>query len=117
MLNRVRNSHPALRQLRNLHVHASEDDAIFVYSKHLDAAFTGTGAADTVLIVVNLDPHSVRESIVHLDLEALGLAPAARFGVEDLVTGAQWTWGADNYVRLDAFTEPAHILHVKEVES
>jgi starch synthase (maltosyl-transferring) len=54
---------------------------------------------------------------VHLDLEALGLAPAARFGVEDLVTGAQWTWGADNYVRLDAFTEPAHILHVKEVES
>jgi starch synthase (maltosyl-transferring) len=117
MLNRVRNSHPALRQLRNLHVHASEDDAIFVYSKHLDAAFTGTGAADTLLIVVNLDPHSVRESIVHLDLEALGLAPAARFGVEDLVTGAQWTWGADNYVRLDAFTEPAHILHVKEVES
>jgi len=117
MLNRARAEHPALGQLRNLRVHSSEDDAILVYSKQLDAAFTGTGRPDAVIVVANVDPHSVRESVVHLTLPELGLAEGVQFGVEDLVTGARWTWGADNYVRLDAFTEPVHILHVKEVES
>ncbi|WP_308464951.1 maltotransferase domain-containing protein [Rathayibacter soli] len=117
MLNRVRAEHPALGQLRNLHVHSSEDDAILVFSKHLDSEFTGTGRPDSIIVVANVDPHSVRESVVHLALPELGLTEGARFDVEDLVTGASWTWGADNYVRLDAFTEPVHILHVREVQS
>ncbi|MGO8608990.1 hypothetical protein ACC848_39175, partial [Rhizobium johnstonii] len=32
---------------------------------------------------------------------------------EDLLTGATWTWSDHNFVRLDAFSEPVHILHVK----
>ena len=36
--------------------------------------------------------------------------------VEDLVTGARWSWTDHNFVRLDAFTEPVHILHVKETK-
>ncbi|MFK3670904.1 alpha-1,4-glucan--maltose-1-phosphate maltosyltransferase [Leifsonia aquatica] len=113
MLNRTRSEHPALRQLRNLHVHRSDDDAILVYSKHLPGAFTRSGKADTVLVVANVDPHSARETIVHLDVAALGLPPESSFEVKDVVTGQRWTWGADNYVRLDAFTEPVHILVVK----
>ncbi|MCX7522147.1 DUF3416 domain-containing protein [Microbacterium sp. STN6] len=114
LLNHIRRRHPALCQLRNLVLHSSDDDAVLVYSKHLDAEVSETGAADTIIVVANVDPHSVRETIVHLDLEALGLAPESRFTVEELVTGAVWEWGADNYVRLDAFGEPVHILHVKE---
>ncbi|MEO6825822.1 MAG: alpha-1,4-glucan--maltose-1-phosphate maltosyltransferase [Microbacteriaceae bacterium] len=113
MLNRLRREHPALRQLRNLDIHSSEDAAILVYSKHLAGEFTGTGVADSIIVVANLDPHSVRETVVHLDLTKLGLDPMSRFDVVDLVTGAQWVWGSDNYVRLDAFGEPVHILHVK----
>jgi len=33
--------------------------------------------------------------------------------VEDLLTGAVWTWADHNYVRLDAFAEPVHILKVR----
>ena len=113
MLNRVRREHPALRQLRNLHLHSSEDEAVLVYSKHLPAEYTGTGAADTVIVVANVDPHAVRETLVHLDLEALGLAPGAEFAVTDVVTGQRWHWGAVDYVRLDAFQEPVHILSVE----
>jgi starch synthase (maltosyl-transferring) len=113
MLNRVRREHPALRQLRNLHLHSSEDEAVLVYSKHLPAEYTGTGAADTVIVVANVDPHAVRETLVHLDLEALGLAPGAEFAVTDAVTGQRWHWGAVDYVRLDAFQEPVHILSVE----
>jgi starch synthase (maltosyl-transferring) len=111
----VRREHPALRQLRNLHVHRSEDDAVLVYSKHLPAEFTGTGAPDTVIVVANVDPHAVRETLVHLDLEAIGLELGAEYSVTDAVTGQHWTWGSVNYVRLDAFQEPAHILTVEVV--
>jgi starch synthase (maltosyl-transferring) len=110
-LNLIRAAHPSLRQLRNLDVHWSDDDSILVYSKTLPAAFNG-GQADAVIVIVNLDPHSVRETIVHLDPTVLGFAPDERFPVTDLLTGTSYEWGRDTYVRLDAFTEPAHLLRV-----
>uniref|UniRef100_UPI00405345C4 alpha-1,4-glucan--maltose-1-phosphate maltosyltransferase n=1 Tax=Microbacterium sp. LWH10-1.2 TaxID=3135255 RepID=UPI00405345C4 len=113
-LNGIRREHPALRQLRNLSVHWSDDDAVLVYSKHLDAEFTGTGASDTIIVVANVDPHSVRETTVHLDTTVWGVPLGESFEVEDLVTGAVWTWADHNYVRLDSFSEPVHILKVRE---
>jgi starch synthase (maltosyl-transferring) len=116
MLNQARRAHPALRQLRNLVIHSSEDDAVLVFSKHLDGRFTADGKPDAIIVVANVDPHSVRETIVHLDVTKFGVAPGALYAVEDLVTGAVWTWGADNYVRLDAFFEPVHILRVRAAD-
>ncbi|MGA7147358.1 MAG: maltotransferase domain-containing protein [Microbacterium sp.] len=113
-LNEIRRSHPALGQLRNLSIHWSDDDAILVYVKHLDAALSPTGRSDTIIVVVNTDPHSVRQTMVHLDTRVWGVEPGDPYDVEDLVTGAQWTWSDHNFVMLDAFTEPVHILHVKE---
>ncbi|UNK72560.1 alpha-1,4-glucan--maltose-1-phosphate maltosyltransferase [Microbacterium sp. H1-D42] len=113
-LNAIRDAHPALRQLRNLSVHWSDDDAVLVYSKHLDGAFTATGESDTLIIVANVDPHSVRETTVHLDTRIWGVEPGDDYEVEDLLSGAIWTWNDHNYVRLDAFAEPVHILRVKE---
>jgi len=110
-LNLIRAAHPALRQLRNLDIQFSDDGAILVYSKYLPARYNG-GIADALIVAVNLDPHSVRETTVHLDLTRIGLDADARFEITDLLTGAQFEWGRANYVRLDAFTQPAHILHV-----
>ncbi|TFB80747.1 alpha-1,4-glucan--maltose-1-phosphate maltosyltransferase [Terrimesophilobacter mesophilus] len=112
-LNRIRSEHPALRQLKNLEVHWSDDDAILVYSKYLHGRFIRSGQTDAIIVVANVDPHSVRETTVHLDLEKLGLAPDARFAATDLITKQRFDWGRDNYVRLDAFTEPVHILKVE----
>ncbi|MCS3441401.1 alpha-1,4-glucan--maltose-1-phosphate maltosyltransferase [Microbacterium phyllosphaerae] len=113
-LNEIRRTHPALRQLRNLAIHWSDDDSVLVYSKHLDADFTGTGDADTILVVANVDPHSVRETTVHLDTTIWGVPLGEPFEVEDLLTGAVWAWTDHNYVRLDAFAEPVHILKVRK---
>ncbi|WP_395246078.1 maltotransferase domain-containing protein [Agromyces sp. MMS24-K17] len=112
ILNRIRSEHPALAQLRNLRFHRTDDDAVIAYSKHLDGAFTDSGEPDTIIVVANVDPHSVRETTVHLDLAALGLEPGRSFEVEDLVDGSRWEWGTSNYVRLDAFTRPAHVLRI-----
>lgn len=113
LLSRIRREHPALHQLRNLHIHESEDDSVLVFSKYLDAAFTDTDAPDALIVVANLDPHSVRETVVHLDVTRFGIPLGVQYDVHELVTGDTWTWSADNYVRLDAFTDPVHILHVK----
>ncbi|MCU1404397.1 MAG: glycosyl hydrolase, family 13 [Glaciihabitans sp.] len=111
-LNAIRAAHPALQQLRNLEVHWSDDDSMLVYSKYTAAEHTGTGIADGIIVVANVDPHSVRETTVHLDVSKFGLAPGSTFEVKDLLTGQNFTWGSDNYVRLDAFTEPVHILSI-----
>ena len=111
-LNEIRNAHPALAQLRNIEFHTSEDGAILVYSKHLDAEHTQSGKPDTVIVVVNTDPHAVRETMVSLDLWKLGLPDNAIFDVTDLITGETWNWGTRNYVRLDPAVEPVHILRV-----
>jgi starch synthase (maltosyl-transferring) len=117
-LNEIRHAHPALGQLRNLDVHWSDDDAILVYSKYLAAEFTGTGSADAIIVIANVDPHSVRETRVHFDVARFGLAGAGEFRVTDLLTGDSYIWGvSNNFVRLDAFTNPVHIFHVEPIDA
>jgi starch synthase (maltosyl-transferring) len=106
-LNEIRRAHPALQLLRNLVVHSTDDDGILAFSK--------VAGSDVVIVVVNLDPHATRETMVHLDLAALGLEPGSSFAVHDEVSGEDWHWGADNYVRLDPHVEPAHVLTVRVV--
>ncbi len=108
-LNEIRRAHPALQRLRNLTVHASDDESVLVYSKQ--------EGDDTVIMVVNVDPHGTRETLVHLDMPALGLDWHDQVAVHDEITGETWTWGERNYVRLDPYLEPAHILTVRRPRS
>ena len=68
---------------------------------------------DTVIVVVNVDPHGTRETTVHLNMPALGMDWHDQFVVHDEITGESWTWGERNYVRLDPYIEPAHVLTVR----
>lgn len=111
-LNQIRRDHPALRQLRNVEFHGSDDAAFIVFSKHLKAEHSETGKADQIIVVVNTDPHAVRETTVRLDMSKFGFDGADQFEVQDLISGNKFVWSANNYVRLDSFVEPAHILHV-----
>jgi starch synthase (maltosyl-transferring) len=112
-LNAIRRAHPALRQLRDLTVHPSTDDSLLCFSRHLAAEHSPTGARDTVVVVVNLDPHAPREGVVHLDLTALGLEANARFVARDLLSDETYTWGSEAYVRLDPVVRCAHVLRVE----
>ena len=114
-LNEIRAAHPAIRQLRNLEIQHTDDSAIMAFSKHLGGEHTESGKSDTILVVVNTDPHAVRETMVRLNLEKLGLPQGARFEVKDLLTGDKYEWSSDNYVRLDSFVQPAHIFQIGKV--
>ncbi len=109
-LNEIRRAHPALQQLRDLTVHRTDDDHVLCFSKR---AATPDGQSDVVIVVLNLDPHGTRETMVHLDLPALGLDWGDSFPVHDEISGETWTWSEHDYVRLDPFTEPAHVLSVR----
>jgi len=63
--------------------------------------------------VANTDPHAIRETTVHLDLSKLGLPSGTQFRVTDLITSNSFLWTEHNYVKLDSFVEPAHILRVE----
>ena len=108
-LNRIRRSHPALHRLRNLRFHAVDQPELMCFSKRVDTIRGGAGT-DTVLVVVNLDPHQTREATVWLDLPALGVD--REFTVTDELTGESFQWGQANYVRLDPAYRPAHIFSV-----
>ncbi|HEX8781050.1 MAG TPA: maltotransferase domain-containing protein, partial [Nocardioides sp.] len=109
-LNEIRRRHPALQLLRNLHVHASDDDSVLVFSKRHTLP---DGSDDVVITVVNLDPHGARETMVHLDMPAIGMDWHDSFIAHDEITGEEWSWSQHNYVRLDPGHEPAHILTVR----
>jgi starch synthase (maltosyl-transferring) len=105
-LNTIRRSHPALRWLRNLRFHHIDQPEMICFSKRSAAD------ADTVLAVVNLDPHQPREATVWLDMPALGIDDRSQLVVTDELSGESYRWGPANYVRLDPATAPAHIFTV-----
>ncbi|HEY3926724.1 MAG TPA: alpha-1,4-glucan--maltose-1-phosphate maltosyltransferase [Acidothermaceae bacterium] len=105
-LNRIRREHVALQRLRNLHLHSADNTQILTYSKQVVTDET----TDTILVVVNLNPFNVSEATVALDMPALGVDWGAQLDVTDLLSGARYTFGQYNYVRLDPHVEPAHIF-------
>jgi starch synthase (maltosyl-transferring) len=127
-LNRIRRSHVALHWLRNLRFHSVDQPELICFSKRVYGASTISertsvqaapqtvgqdgNAADTVLVVVNLDPHQAREATVWLDMPALGMDWHEGFTVTDELSGEIYRWGQANYVRLDPAVRTAHIFSV-----
>ena len=110
-LNAIRRAHRALSQLRNLRFHFADRPEILCFSKSV-GALPGALGGDTVLVVVNLDPHQPREATVWLDRAAFDFDVGAGLLVTDELTGESYRWGEANYVRLDPARAPAHIFTV-----
>jgi len=108
-VNDIRRRHRcAVGLLRTLHIHHADNESVLCFSRSDDAR------DDVLLVVLNLDPSSVRETTVWLDLGALGLQDNQYYEVHDELGGNTWVWhGAGNYVRLDPAVQPGHVFHVR----
>ena len=111
-LNKIRRAHPAALSYHNLTVLPTSDPNILAFARHTPAELTGTGQADTLIVVVNLDGHNAHQSMIHLELGELGLPTDRPLNVRDELTGREFQWGWDNYVSLAPWADVAHILSV-----
>ncbi len=99
-LNMARREHPALQHLANLRFTGTENDQLVAYVKRCEG--------DTVISVVNLDPHEWQQGIAEVPFGS-GLPPA--FEVRDVLTGDRYTWYTGrNFVRLSP--GGAHVMEV-----
>lgn len=112
-LNEIRRNHPATRSYHNLTVLPTSDPSILAFARHTPAALTGTGQADTLIVVVNLDGYNAHQSTVHIELPELGLPTDRAVTVRDELTGREFQWGWDNFVSLAPWADVAHILSVQ----
>jgi starch synthase (maltosyl-transferring) len=109
LVNRIRREHPALQRTTNLSFHESENEHILFYRRAAP-----TAADRDLLVAVNVDPHHVQETMVHVPLEALGIGPHEVFTAHDLLSGERYRWsGVRNYVRLDPAERVAHVLRIE----
>lgn len=116
-LNEIRNSNPALRQLRSIRFHTTDNDNILAFSHHLPAEFSATGRANTVITVVSLAPDEHVTGWVTFDDAAWRTqdghgASATEDIVDDQLTGETYTWGPRFYVALGGERQ-AHIAVVR----
>jgi starch synthase (maltosyl-transferring) len=104
-LNRIRAENAALHELGNLDFLHTDYDGILAYRKH--------APGNELLIVVNLDPFNMHETMIDVPIAAMGIDSNEPYEVNDLLTGARYTWrGARNYVRLDPTERVGHLFRV-----
>jgi starch synthase (maltosyl-transferring) len=107
-LNRIRRQNAALHSDRTLKFCAVDNDQLIAYVK-MDSA-----SGNTVLTIVNLDPHHAQSGWVDLDIEALQFARDQPYQVHDLLSDQRYVWqGRRNYVLLDPQRIPAHVFRLR----
>lgn len=109
-VNNIRRANPALQSNGSLHFHPVDNSSLMCYSK---SAPDGAESENTILVAINLDPKNEQAGWIDLDLKVLGIPYDQNFDVEDLLTGAHYTWhDRSNYVALRPDVQPAHIFRV-----
>jgi starch synthase (maltosyl-transferring) len=107
ILNRFRRDNPALRGFLNLRFLGSDDPNVLAYMK------ISADQANTVIAIVNLDPHTTHEADVELPLAELGLTADRVFLLEEAFTQAVVACrGARQRFRLDPAINPALIFRL-----
>lgn len=101
LVNRLRREHPALQDFTNLSFYNAWNDNILYYGRR-------TPALDSfILVAVSLDPRLPQAAHFEVPLWEFGLPDHASIAVEDLVTGARFTWaGKVQHLHLDPAVRP-----------
>ncbi len=108
-VNAIRRENAALHSNRSLRFHYVDNDQIICYSKR------SQDGANTIVTVVNLDPHHTQAGFVDVPVDEWGVTET--YTVRDLLDGAEYRWhGRRNYVELDPQRRPAHILRLEPAE-
>jgi len=102
-INFIRRDSPALQHFDNVTFLETANDALIAYAKQ--------SAGNTIVTVVNLDPHQIQEGTATVPA-SLGLPPS--FTAHDLLSDERFQWRiGPNYVRLEPGVRQAHVVRVE----
>ena len=108
VLNRARHANPALQSDAGLRFLPIDNEQLLAYAK------TSADGDNTVVCVVNLDPHHTQSGWIEIDPAVFGLQPGQAYQLHDLISGAHYLWhGARNYVSLDPQRTPVHVMELR----
>ncbi len=125
VVNQIRRENPALHWNANLRLLEVDNDQLLFFMKstadtvHASATDRAESPGspeddNTILVVVNLDPHHVQHGFVEVPIEELGLRPEEPYQVHDLLGDGRYLWqGRRNYVRLEPGSSPAQIYRLR----
>jgi starch synthase (maltosyl-transferring) len=112
VVNRIRRENPALQTNRGLMFHPTDNEQLIAYSKR--SRLDGARGENTILTVVNLDPHYTQSGWVELPLAEFEIEPDQPYQIHDLLGQGRYLWnGSHNYVELNPHAMPAHIFRLR----
>jgi starch synthase (maltosyl-transferring) len=104
-INTIRAENVSLQQNQNTQLLSIDNESLISYAK--------SAGDERIVIVVNLDAHKVQSGLLELPLTDWEILETEYFEMEDLLTGAVYTWsGWRNYIELRP-QDPAHIFKLK----
>lgn len=106
-VNKIRKENPALQDTYNIEFAATTNDQIICYCK------TDKRTGNMLIIAVNLDHFNTQAAEVRIPLEKIGMPVGQQYRVKDLLSGDKYKWGETNYVELNPWEMPAHILRIE----
>ena len=108
-VNRIRRENPALRTNDTLRFLEVDNEQLLCAVKHAD------DPENTVVTVVNLDPHHAQSGWLDFDLQSIGIDAEPPFQMHELLTDARYLWhGRRNFVSLDPARIPAHVFRLRK---
>ncbi|MDD3655300.1 MAG: alpha-1,4-glucan--maltose-1-phosphate maltosyltransferase [Atribacterota bacterium] len=108
-INRIREENSEFHQTNNIQFLPVENNQLLYFAKFNEER------NNAILVVINLDPYYTQSGWVKVPLYELGIPPEQSFLAHDLLGGGQYVWqGEYNYVELNPYVLPAHIIKIKK---
>jgi starch synthase (maltosyl-transferring) len=109
-VNRIRKAYSALQSTWNINFNETNNDRVISYTK------VAPDAGESLIIAVNLDHYHTQGAHIRVPLHQFGIGYDQPYLIRDMLSGEKYKWqGEYNYVQMNPFEMPAHILKVERL--
>jgi starch synthase (maltosyl-transferring) len=107
-VNRIRKENAALQTTWNIDFTETNNDQIICYTK------TDEPSQNALIIAVNLDVFNTQGAYIKVPIHKFGIGYDQPYLVSDMLSGEKYRWqGEYNYIQMNPYEMPAHILKVE----
>lgn len=109
-VNRLRKAFPAFQSTWNIDINETDNERVISYTKK------APDNGDSLVIAVNLDHHNTQGAHIKVPLHLFGIGYHEPYLIRDMLSGETYTWqGEYNFVQMNPWEMPAHILKVERL--